>query len=115
MVVAILALLVCRNRKNIRIRYVIQLLVIEVLLAYFFLNSEAGLGFVKGFAAMFDKLLGFAGQGTDFVFGGMGDKGLAFFFLKVLCPIVFISAPNRYSAIHQSAAVYHPHHRDRAV
>ncbi|RMN17862.1 hypothetical protein ALQ63_04114 [Serratia plymuthica] len=91
-VVAILALLVCRDRKSIRIRYVIQLLVIEVLLAYFFLHSEAGLGFVKGFAALFDKLLGFAGQGTDFVFGGMGDKGLAFFFLKVLCPIVFISA-----------------------
>ncbi|HDJ1442368.1 TPA: NupC/NupG family nucleoside CNT transporter, partial [Serratia rubidaea] len=66
--------------------------VIEVLLAYFFLHSEAGLGFVKGFAALFDKLLGFAGQGTEFVFGGMGDKGLAFFFLKVLCPIVFISA-----------------------
>ncbi|MDC6109899.1 NupC/NupG family nucleoside CNT transporter [Serratia rubidaea] len=91
-VVAILALLVCRDRKSIRIRYVIQLLVIEVLLAYFFLHSEAGLGFVKGFAALFDKLLGFAGQGTEFVFGGMGDKGLAFFFLKVLCPIVFISA-----------------------
>ena len=31
-VVAILALLVCRDRKSIRIRYVIQLLVIEVLL-----------------------------------------------------------------------------------
>ncbi|VFS25375.1 Nucleoside-transport system protein nupC [Serratia liquefaciens] len=26
------------------------------------------------------------------MFGGMNDKGLAFFFLKVLCPIVFISA-----------------------
>ncbi|MGL6017838.1 MAG: Na+ dependent nucleoside transporter N-terminal domain-containing protein, partial [Gibbsiella quercinecans] len=91
-VVAFLALVVCRDRKSIRIRYIIQLLVIEILLAYFFLHSEAGLGFVKGFAGLFDKLLGFAAQGTDFVFGGMGDKGLAFFFLKVLCPIVFISA-----------------------
>lgn len=41
---------------------------------------------------MFEKLLGFANEGTNFVFGGMNDKGLAFFFLKVLCPIVFISA-----------------------
>lgn len=32
---------------KIRIRYVIQLLVIEVLLARFFLNSDVGLGFVK--------------------------------------------------------------------
>ena len=41
---------------------------------------------------MFEKLLGFANEGTNFVFGNMNDKGLAFFFLKVLCPIVFISA-----------------------
>ena len=91
-VVAILALLVSHNRKQIRIRYVIQLLVIEVLLALFFLNSDIGLGFVKGFSEMFEKLLGFANEGTNFVFGNMNDKGLAFFFLKVLCPIVFISA-----------------------
>ena len=91
-VVAILALLVSHNRKQIRIRYVIQLLVIEVLLAWFFLNSDIGLGFVKGFSEMFEKLLGFANEGTNFVFGNMNDKGLAFFFLKALCPIVFISA-----------------------
>lgn len=91
-VVAILALLVSHNRQQIRIRYVIQLLVIEVLLAWFFLNSDIGLGFVKGFSEMFEKLLGFANEGTNFVFGNMNDKGLAFFFLKVLCPIVFISA-----------------------
>ncbi|EEP90329.1 Nucleoside permease nupC [Yersinia kristensenii ATCC 33638] len=89
---AILALVICKDRKSIRIRFVVQLLVIEVLLAYFFLHSEVGLGFVKGFAGFFDKLLGFAATGTDFVFGNMGDKGLAFFFLRVLCPIVFISA-----------------------
>ncbi|MGL5240445.1 MAG: nucleoside permease NupC [Kluyvera ascorbata] len=91
-VVGILALLVSSNRKQIRIRYVIQLLVIEVLLAWFFLNSDIGLGFVRGFSEMFEKLLGFANEGTNFVFGSMNDKGLAFFFLKVLCPIVFISA-----------------------
>ncbi|EHC49266.1 Nucleoside permease NupC, partial [Salmonella enterica subsp. enterica serovar Hvittingfoss str. A4-620] len=91
-VVAVLALLVSSDRKKIRIRYVIQLLVIEVLLAWFFLNSDVGLGFVKGFSEMFEKLLGFANEGTNFVFGSMNDQGLAFFFLKVLCPIVFISA-----------------------
>lgn len=91
-IVAVLALLVSSDRKKIRIRYVIQLLVIEVLLAWFFLNSDVGLGFVKGFSEMFEKLLGFANEGTNFVFGSMNDQGLAFFFLKVLCPIVFISA-----------------------
>ena len=91
-VVAILALLASSDRKKIRIRYIIQLLVIEVLLAWFFLNSDVGLGFVKGFSEMFEKLLGFANEGTNFIFGSMNDQGLAFFFLKVLCPIVFISA-----------------------
>ncbi|WNN43225.1 MULTISPECIES: NupC/NupG family nucleoside CNT transporter [Winslowiella] len=91
-VVALLALLVSSDRKNIRVRFVIQLLVIEVLLAWFFLNSEIGLGFVQGFSDFFEKLLKFAAEGTNFVFGGMSDKGLAFFFLNVLCPIVFISA-----------------------
>ena len=91
-VVALLALLVSPNRKQVRIRFVIQLLVIEVILAWFFLTSNVGLGFVQGFSNLFEKLLGFANQGTDFVFGKMNDEGLAFFFLKVLCPIVFISA-----------------------
>lgn len=91
-VVALLALLLSSDRKKIRIRFVVQLLVIEVLLAWFFLNSDIGLGFVKGFSEMFEKLLGFANEGTNFVFGKMNDEGLAFFFLKVLCPIVFISA-----------------------
>lgn len=91
-VVTILALLVSRDRKSIRLRFVIQLLVVEVLLAYFFLNSDVGLGFVKGFSEFFEKLLKFAAEGTNFVFGNMSDKGLAFFFLNVLCPIVFISA-----------------------
>ncbi|KAB8312140.1 NupC/NupG family nucleoside CNT transporter [Erwinia endophytica] len=91
-VVTLLALLASNDRKNIRVRFIVQLLVIEVLLAWFFLNSEAGLGFVKGFAGLFDKLLSYASQGTNFVFGNMNDKGLAFFWLNVLCPIVFISA-----------------------
>ncbi|ASN14368.1 NupC/NupG family nucleoside CNT transporter [Pantoea ananatis] len=91
-VVGVLALLVSHDRKSIRVRYIVQLLVIEIVLAWFFLNSEAGLGFVKGFAGFFDHLLRYAAQGTNFVFGNMNDKGLAFFFLNVLCPIVFISA-----------------------
>lgn len=91
-VVAILALIVSSDRKQVRVRFIIQLLVIEVLLAWFFLNSNVGLGFVKGFSEMFEKLLGFANEGTNFVFGKMNDEGLAFFFLKVLCPIIFISA-----------------------
>ncbi|MDI5454309.1 hypothetical protein MJM04_29530, partial [Salmonella enterica subsp. enterica serovar Cerro] len=48
------------------------------------ITSGGVLGFVKGFSEMFEKLLGFANEGTNFVFGSMNDQGLAFFFLKVL-------------------------------
>lgn len=91
-VIIALALLVSNNRKKIRLRYIIQLLVIEGALAYFFLHSASGLSVIKHVAGFFDTLLAYAAQGSEFVFGGMGKDGLAFIFLGVLCPIIFISA-----------------------
>ncbi|MEL5300134.1 nucleoside transporter C-terminal domain-containing protein [Serratia nevei] len=87
-----LALLVSNNRKKIRLRYIIQLLVIEGALAYFFLHSASGLSVIKHVAGFFDTLLAYAAQGSEFVFGGMSKDGLAFIFLGVLCPIIFIFA-----------------------
>lgn len=87
-----LSILTSNDRASIRIRYVFQLLVIELILAWFFLNSDIGQGFVAGFAKFFDYLLVYAAAGTDFVFGGMMDANLATFFLRVLCPIIFVSA-----------------------
>lgn len=91
-VIIALALLVSNNRKKIRLRYIIQLLVIEGALAYFFLHSASGLSVIKHVAGFFDALLAYAAQGSEFVFGGMSKDGLAFIFLGVLCPIIFISA-----------------------
>ncbi|BEN13490.1 nucleoside permease [Serratia marcescens] len=91
-VIIALALLVSNNRKKIRLRYIIQLLVIEGALAYFFLHSASGLSVIKHVAGFFDTLLAYAAQGSEFVFGGMNKDGLAFIFLGVLCPIIFISA-----------------------
>ncbi|CAI1184751.1 Nucleoside-transport system protein nupC [Serratia liquefaciens] len=91
-VIIALALLVSNDRKKIRLRYIIQLLVIEGALAYFFLHSESGLSVIKHVAGFFETLLTYAAQGSDFVFGGMSKDGLAFIFLGVLCPIIFISA-----------------------
>ncbi|SFN63693.1 NupC/NupG family nucleoside CNT transporter [Xenorhabdus japonica] len=87
-----LAILASNNRKHIRVRYIIQLIIIELFLAWFFLNSNAGLGIVKGFDNLFVHLLSYAAEGTKFIFGGMIEANLAFFFLNVLCPIIFISA-----------------------
>ena len=92
--VMVLALALLANRHNwkqIKLRYIGQLLVVELALAWFMLNSEVGLAVVGGFAAGFTKLMEFAKQGTDFVFGGLVNEGAFSFFLMVLMPIVFIS------------------------
>ncbi|MGL5287599.1 nucleoside transport protein [Aeromonas sp. RU39B] len=92
LLVAVLSLLANRNGwRNVKVRYIGQLLVVELALAWFMLNSQIGLAIVSGFAAGFGKLLEFAKQGTDFVFGGLLNEGAFSFFLLVLMPIVFIS------------------------
>ncbi|WP_369310704.1 NupC/NupG family nucleoside CNT transporter [Providencia rettgeri] len=91
-VIAALAILASSNRKGIRPRYVVQLLVIQIALAYLFLKSNIGESFVLAVAGVFTHLLGYAAEGTKFIFGGMIEGNLAFFFLQVLCPIIFISA-----------------------
>ncbi|MGK3143732.1 NupC/NupG family nucleoside CNT transporter [Pantoea sp. C2G6] len=91
-VIFTLALLVSHDRKQIRLRFIVQLMVVEAALGWFFLHSASGLALVGSVGGFFETLLGFAAQGTEFVFGGMSKQGLAFIFLGVLCPIVFISA-----------------------
>ncbi len=87
-----LALPVSHNRKQIRLRYVLQLIVVEATLGWFFPHSAtSGQAAVGAFSSFFEKLLTFAAQGTDFMFGSVSKKGLAFIFLGVLCPIIFIS------------------------
>ena len=91
-IILALAWLTSFDRRKIRIRFVLQLIVIEIALAFFFLHAESGLFLIKYVSGFFESLLKFASEGTNFVFGGMGEKGLAFIFLGVLCPIIFISA-----------------------
>ena len=91
-VIFALALLVSHDRKRIRPRFIIQLLIVEAALGWFFLHSAGGQSVVTAVGGFFETLLTYAAQGTNFVFGNMADQGLAFIFLGVLCPIVFISA-----------------------
>ena len=89
--VGVLALLASKDRRKIKIRYIIQLIIIEVGLAYFLLHSEAGTDIVLGFANGFETLMKYAGDGTNFVFGNLVNHGQFSFFLQVLMPIVFVS------------------------
>ena len=92
LVVLILAWLVSSNRKEIKFKPIIMMIVIQILLSLLLLNTEFGLIIITGIAAFFNKLLEFANEGVNFVFGGMANEGQSPFFLNVLLPIVFISA-----------------------
>jgi nucleoside transport protein len=98
--IAILGLLVVlglsyvasNNKKNIKYKPLIIMVLLQVVLAYALLNTAIGEILIKGFSGMFEKLLGFAHEGIDFVFGGLLNEGQFSFFFSALLPIVFISA-----------------------
>ncbi|KMY48482.1 NupC/NupG family nucleoside CNT transporter [Peribacillus loiseleuriae] len=86
-----LAFLVSKNRKEIKYKNIILMLVIQFLLAAVLLNTRFGYTLIKGVSNVFDRLLEYASAGVSFVFGGLANEGEYSFFLNVLLPIVFIS------------------------
>ncbi|MFF2755606.1 NupC/NupG family nucleoside CNT transporter [Psychrobacillus sp. NPDC058041] len=86
-----LAWVASNNRKGIKIRPIIQMIIIQVILTFLLLNTKFGLILIKGIAAGFAKLLDYANEGINFVFAGIANEGQAPFFLTALLPIVFIS------------------------
>ncbi|MBO1306445.1 NupC/NupG family nucleoside CNT transporter [Enterococcus sp. 669A] len=87
-----LSFLISSNRKNINLRPLLVMLILQFLLGFILLRTTFGTTLVSGLANVFAALLSFAQSGVTFVFGGIANKGEAPFFLTVLMPIVFISA-----------------------
>ncbi|MDF0479212.1 NupC/NupG family nucleoside CNT transporter [Vagococcus sp. PNs007] len=79
------------DRSKIKKRPIIQLLVLQFVFGYILLNTSFGNILIGGIANGFTKILDYAGEGVEFVFGGLANEGAAPFFLTVLMPIIFIS------------------------
>ncbi|WP_339253728.1 nucleoside transporter C-terminal domain-containing protein [Sporosarcina sp. FSL W8-0480] len=92
LVIFILAYIVSNGKKKIKVRPIITMVVLQLAFAFLLLNTEIGLLIIRGISSTFDKLLAFAAEGINFVFGGMANEGASPFFLNVLLPIVFVSA-----------------------
>ncbi|MBI6864071.1 NupC/NupG family nucleoside CNT transporter [Lysinibacillus sphaericus] len=86
-----LALLMSKNKKEIKYKYILIMLIIQFILAALLLNTTFGYVLIKGITNVFDHLLSYANTGISFVFGGIANEGESPFFLGVLLPIVFIS------------------------
>lgn len=87
-----LSYIASNNKRKIRYRPLIIMIVLQVILAFALLNTVAGSFLIKGFSDLFGKLLTYAGEGINFVFGGLLNEGQFSFFISVLLPIVVISA-----------------------
>lgn len=87
-----LAFIASNDRKAIRLKPILSLIVIQFIMAFLLLNTTFGNVLIGTIAEGFNQLLGAAGEGINFVFGGLVNEGKFSFFLNVLMPITFISA-----------------------
>ncbi|MRN52334.1 NupC/NupG family nucleoside CNT transporter [Paenibacillus monticola] len=87
-----LSYLASNNKRKIRYRPLIIMIILQVILAAVLLNTFVGAYLIQGVSSTFEDLLGYAATGVDFVFGGVLNEGQFSFFISVLLPIVFISA-----------------------
>lgn len=90
-IIFLLAFIVSNNKKRIKIKPLILMLVLQLVFAFILLNTEVGFVIITAVSSLFDHLLNYAAEGINFVFGGMANEGAGPFFLNVLLPIVFIS------------------------
>jgi nucleoside transport protein len=90
-IIFLLAYIVSNNKRGIKLKPIIIMIVLQLLLSFILLNTEFGLVIIRGISSLFDHLLSYAAEGINFVFGGIANEGAGPFFLNVLLPIVFIS------------------------
>ena len=87
----LLAFLVSSNGKQIKYKPIAIMLIIQLILTYFLLNTRVGLFLIQGISNVFGTLMEYAASGVNFVFGGLANEGAFPFFLNALLPIVFIA------------------------
>lgn len=86
------AWLTSNDRKKVKFRPIITMLVLQFILGFVLLNTSVGNFVIEGIAKGFDNLLQYADEGVNFVFGGLINPDESSFFIGVLLPIIFISA-----------------------
>lgn len=94
----LLAWVMSSDKKSVRWQYIGIMMAIQFLFAFLLLKTSGGIKLVEALATGFGYLLGYAGQGVNFVFGGLENPAVgkvpaaSTFFMDVLLPITFISA-----------------------
>ncbi|MCB2359228.1 NupC/NupG family nucleoside CNT transporter [Clostridium estertheticum] len=87
-----LAWITSTDKKKVKYRPIVVMVILQFILGFILLNTGVGNFLVGGIANGFQLLLKCAGEGVNFVFGGLVNANQFTFFIGVLLPIVFISA-----------------------
>ncbi|WP_221387961.1 NupC/NupG family nucleoside CNT transporter [Clostridium perfringens] len=91
-VILALAWIGSSDKKNIKYKPVFLMLILQFVLGFILLNTQVGNYLIGSIANGFQVLLDCAGDGVNFVFGGLVNNDQFSFFISVLLPIIFISA-----------------------
>src|SRR5699024_9479147 len=79
------------KRKAIDFKKPLVMLIVQIFIVLFMMNTNIGLTILTGLGSFFEELINISKAGIDFVFGGLQNKGASTFFITVLLPLVFIS------------------------
>lgn len=92
-VIFFIAFLFCKEKKSIKYKNIVLMVVVQVVLTFLLLNTSVGLTILTAISNFFTWLTAQGMAGCNFVFGGIEvSKGSSVFFFNVLMPLVFISA-----------------------
>jgi CNT family concentrative nucleoside transporter len=93
-VILLVAFLLSSDKRAIRPRVVVASFALQAVIAYLVLNNSVGRGVIQGMALGVSNLLGYAGEGTAFLFGPKDNNPALYntFALGALPVIIFFAA-----------------------
>jgi CNT family concentrative nucleoside transporter len=91
-VIILIAVLFSSNRRAIRLRVVGAAFALQAAIALFVFKTTIGVATIKGMAFGVANLLGYAGKGTEFLFGPSASNPLANTFAIAALPVIIFFA-----------------------
>ena len=91
-VIILIAVLFSSNRKAIRLRVVVAAFALQALIAFLVLRTSGGRQVIQSMSDGVAALLGYAGKGTEFLFGPTASNPLANTFAIAALPVIIFFA-----------------------
>jgi CNT family concentrative nucleoside transporter len=91
-VIVLIAILFSSNRRAIRLRVVLAAFALQAVIAFLVLRTSGGRQVIQGMSDGVAALLGYAGKGTEFLFGPTASNPLANTFAIAALPVIIFFA-----------------------